>query len=526
MPTRTSRFFPAAVAIVASLVAGMVIASRLDLVPGSHATPLNLTESTNVSPFTGPLEASTFRTIATNAGPAVVSIITRSKQQARTMQDLFGFDQFGQRPRPQQRPAPQEREVQGAGSGFIVDASGYVLTNHHVVEGATSIEVQLASMRDGDRRLPARLIGSDQLTDTALIQITDLPAEGLPQATLGDSAQIGPGDWVMAIGNPFGLSNTVTVGIVSAVSRTSPQLRPVQGRDLEMIQTDAAINRGNSGGPLLNLRGEVVGINTAIFSDNGAGGNVGVGFAVPINIVKEVLPGLRGGKVVRSRIAVNLTQRLTSEDIEELGLPKTGGAQIRSIEAGGPADKAGLRVGDVIVEYNGKTVTDNSQLTGLVTRTAPNTTVPLKVVRDRKTIPLNVTVIELDLEAEQAGNLIGPDIQERQRQRQPSQETGFGMTIEPVSREMQRESQLPASVAAGAVVTDLNPNGPAAEAGLIVGDIILRVNTTPVSSLDQTSQALAAVESGRSARLVVWRIERDRQGQEIGHQILVNVRKR
>jgi serine protease Do len=521
MPTRTSRYFPAAVAIAASLVAGMVIASRLDLVPGSHATPLNITESTNVSPFAGPLDASTFRTIAAHAGPSVVSIVTRSRQQTRTMQELFGFDQFGQRPR--QRPELPEREVQGAGSGFIIDAAGYVLTNHHDVDGATRIDVRLANMRDGYPLLPAKLIGSDQLTDTALIQITDLPAEGLPQATLGDSGVIGPGDWVMAIGNPFGLSNTVTVGIVSAVSRTAPQLRPVAGRDLEMIQTDAAINRGNSGGPLLNLRGEVVGINTAIFSDNGSG-NVGVGFAVPVNLVKEVLPGLRNGKVVRSRIAVNLTERLTSEDIAELGLPKTGGAQIRSIERGGPADKAGLRVGDVIVDYNGKAVTDNSQLTGLVTRTAPNTTVPLKVVRDKKTINLNVTVIELDIEAEQQAQQ-GPESPDRQRPRTPTQEAGFGMTIEPVSQEMLRESQLPANVAGGAVVTDLNPTGPAAEGGVAVGDIILRVNATPVRTIDQTSDALGAITSGRSARMVIWRVERTRNG-DIGREILVTVRKR
>jgi len=522
MPTRTSRYFPAAVAIAASLVAGMVIASRLDLVPGSHATPLNLTESTNASPFTGPLDASTFRTIAAHAGPAVVSIVTHSRQQVRTAQELFGFDQFGQRPR--QRPDLPEREVQGAGSGFIIDAAGYVLTNHHVVDGATKIDVRLANMRDGDPLLPAKLIGSDQLTDTALIQITDLPAEGLAQATLGDSGQIAAGDWVMAIGNPFALSNTVTVGIVSAVSRTAPQLRPVQGRDLEMIQTDAAINRGNSGGPLLNLRGEVVGINTAIFSDNGGGGNVGVGFAVPINLVKEVLPGLRSGKVVRSRIAVNLSRRLTTEDIEELGLPKTGGVQISEIERGGPADKAGLRVSDVIVEYNGKTVTDNSQLIGLVTRTAPNTTVPLKVVRDKKTINLNVTVIELDIEAEQQAQL-GPGFQDRQRPRTPTQETGLGMTIEPVSQEMQRESQMPPNVAGGAVVTDLNPIGPAAEGGLTVGDIIVRVNGTAVRTIDQTSEALGAIASGRSARLVIWRVERTRNG-DVGREILVTVRKR
>jgi serine protease Do len=309
-----------------------------------------------------------------------VSIVATVRQSGRSMSIPEFF--FGQRPGRRLDQPP--REVQGAGSGFIIDRGGYVLTNNHVVDGATRIEVQLAGMRTGEPLLEAKLIGKDELTDTALLQITELPSEALPVARFGDSAQLAPGDWVMAIGNPFRLTNTVTVGVVSAVGRTSPELQPVPGRDLEMVQTDAAINRGNSGGPLLNLRGEVIGINTAIFSDNGGGGNVGVGFAVPINTVKEILPQLHKGKVVRSRIAVSLDGRpLTREDIQDLGLPRTGGAVVSIIEAEGPAAKAGMRVGDVIVEYNGQPVTDNSQLTGMVTRTAPNTTVPVKIVRRR-----------------------------------------------------------------------------------------------------------------------------------------------
>ncbi len=183
-----------------------------------------------------------------------------------------------------------------------------MLTNNHVVEDATEIEVQLSNMRAGEPGLKATLVGRDVLTDTALLQITDLPDDALMAAKFGDSSQIAPGDWVMAIGNPFRLSSTVTVGVVSAVSRTAPELQPVRGRDLEMIQTDAAINRGNSGGPLLNLRGEVVGINTAIFSGE-SGGNLGIGFSVPINTVRDILPQLQKGKVIRGRIGVAAPER-------------------------------------------------------------------------------------------------------------------------------------------------------------------------------------------------------------------------
>jgi serine protease Do len=512
MPTRKSTMFYAVLMVIASLAAGMVIASRMDLTPMSHATPLAL-PATNSDPISGPLDSTTFRTIAAQAGPSVVSIVTTSVQQMRGLQDFFGLGDPQQR--PGRRAQPREQEVQGAGSGFIVDSSGYVLTNNHVIEGATKIEVKLANMRDGEPLLEAKLIGSDVLTDTALLQIIDTPTEGFTQAKFGDSAQIAPGDWVMAIGNPFTLSNTVTVGVVSAVGRTSAALQPVPGRDLEMIQTDAAINRGNSGGPLLNLRGEVVGINTAIFS-GGNGGNVGVGFAVPINLVKEVLPSLKKGKVIRGRLGVLLIPTpLTRDDLRDLGLPASGGSVIRSVTADGPAEKGGLRAGDVIVEYNGKTVTSNAELTGMVTRTAPGTRVPVKIVRDRKTMTLNVTIEELNLAEEQGQG------QNPREQRQESQEEGFGMTIEPANRDLLRELRLPSSVTAGVVVAEVNPTGPAGRAGLAPNDVILTINGTAVRSVDQASAALNAIPSGRIARLIIWRVDGNRAG-----EALVQIRKR
>ena len=206
--------------------------------------------------------------------------------------------------------------------------------------------------------LPAKLVGRDELTDTALIQLTELPVPPLVASKFGDSDQMAPGDWVMAIGNPFQLSNTVTVGVVSAVGRRHAVSSSAAVE--QMIQTDAAINRGNSGGPLLNLRGEVIGINTMIVSDQG-GGNVGVGFAVPINTVRDLLPQLREGKVVRGRIGVQVDRRpITAQDAEDLGLPSTSGAEVTQL-TDGPAKAAGVRVGDVIVEYNGRPVQEQQR---------------------------------------------------------------------------------------------------------------------------------------------------------------------
>jgi serine protease Do len=321
-----------------------------------------------------------------------------------------------------------------------------------------------------------------------------------------------PGDWVMAIGNPFGLANTVTVGVVSAVGR--PNLVSA-GRSQDFIQTDAAINRGNSGGPLLNLRGEVIGINTMIFSTAFAnGGNVGVGFAIPINTVRDLLPQLHKGKVTRGRIGVGLEPtRMRPEDARDMGLPaNTTGALVASVEDGAPADRAGIEVGDVIVEFNGKPVQTNDELIGAVTRTAPGTTVPIKIVRNRKTMTLNVGIIELNLDDEQ-----NPLTRNQPGENSQSQ---LGMTIRPLQPSEQRELGLPAGRGA-AIVTQITPFSPAAEGRLDVGDVILSVQGQDVRSVADVTKALEAVPVGRTIRLVVWREDRG-QAQEQ----LVLIRKR
>jgi serine protease Do len=515
MSTRKSAVFYGVLIALASLVVGMVIASRLGMAPASLANPLDV-PATNSAPISGPMDSTTFRTIAHEAGPSVVSIATRGMRQVRGVGELFQFPDspFG----GGRRQPPREAPTQGAGSGFIIDKAGFILTNNHVVEDMTEIEVQLSSMRNGEPGLKAKLVGRDVLTDTALLQIIDVPDQPLVAAKFGDSSQIGPGDWVMAIGNPFRLSSTVTVGVVSAVGRTAPELQPVQGRDLEMIQTDAAINRGNSGGPLLNLRGEVIGINTAIFSNDGSGGNVGIGFAVPINLVRDILPQLRQGKVVRGRIGVSLSARpVTRQDIEDFGLPSTGGAIVSEVPEG-PARNAGVHLGDVIVEFNGKTVTDNNQLVGMVTRTTPGTTVPMKVIRDKKNVTLNVRVEELNLEAEAALQAGGPSRREGGQERT---DTGFGMTIEPLTADIARELRLPADRRAGVIVTEIEPGSAAFDGGLRQYDVIVSVNGQNATTVDAVGALLDRVQSGRNARIVVLR----RAGDGLRETLLL-VRKR
>ena len=523
MATKKSSLFYGLLIAVTSLVVGMIIASRLDLTPSSSAAngPLTI-PVTNSDPLDGPIDAGTFRNIARLAGPAVVSIQATSMREVRSsrdsIQEFFGFP-MPQAPAPQGRGQQQEtpREVPqtGTGSGFIIDKAGYILTNNHVVEGATSIEVRLSTMHELEDGLAATVIGRDELTDTALLQLTELPATPLPVARFGDSAQMAPGDWVMAIGSPFNLSNTVTVGIVSAVGR---QNQVARGRTEDFIQTDAAINRGNSGGPLLNIRGEVIGINTMIITaDEFAGGNIGVGFAVPVNTVRDLLPQLHEGKVTRGRIGVTISRRpLTEQDAKDLGLPRVMGAEVASVERGGPAGQAGLRAGDIITEINGKPVRDNNELVSLVMATRPGTTVPVKLVRNKQTMSLSVTVAELDLAAEQQ---VERTTETAPRAEEP-RSTGFGMSITPVTPQVQRQARVP-SGQGGAVIADVTPFGPAAQAGLAPGDVLLSIQGQAVSTPDAVTAAIDAIPTGRVARVIVWRFA----GGE-GQELLFQVRKR
>src|SRR6476659_2220703 len=455
MSTRKTTLFYAVLIAIASLAVGMVIASRLDLTPTSSAQMVAM-PAMNSTPLGGPIDATTFRNIATTQIPTVVNIRTESRQRTQDLTEFFGgqggddlLRRFfgGQAPpdsqqQPQQRPRRRQRQPQGqltegAGTGFVIDKGGYILTNNHVIEGADKITVAFVGAARNEE-YPAKVVGHDALTDSALLQLTEMPSTPLQEAKFGDSSQMQQGDWVMAIGNPFNLGHTVTVGVISALDR------PFGGtatRQQPMIPTDAAINPGNSGGPLLNVRGEVIGMNTAIYTDAQRAANIGIGFATPINTIRELLPQLRSGKISRGVIGVQVSRDpLTKETAKALGLPNTSGAVISSVTAAGPAGKAGIMRGDVIVEYNGHPVTDSDSLVALVVATKPGTTVPITIYRDNQRKSLNITPDELDLEAEAqaAGRRTnGPDAQPEA----PTQ-TDFGMQLEAINPEIARGAEL------------------------------------------------------------------------------------
>jgi serine protease Do len=330
-----------------------------------------------------------------------------------------------------------------------------------------------------------------------LIELTEKPDHELPELKFGDSAQIVPGDLVMAIGNPFGLAHTVSVGIISAVERPFPVS---EGRSAQVLQTDAAINPGNSGGPLLNLRGEVVGINTAIISGPQQSGNVGIGFAIPINIVRELLPQLREGKVTRGRIGVGIGP-VPADAVDEFGLDNRNGAVVLNLAPGGAAARAGIEPGDVIVGYNGKPIRNRDELVAMVTATKPGTTVPMRIVRDRQEQTINITVEELDLESE--ASALRADNRDSAA---PQQETnsGFGLTLGNITPQVAQQLRLDRGTE-GAVVTAVEPGSPAARAGLTGGDVIVRVGRDSVRNASEASDALSAVPSGGTAFLRVLR---------------------
>jgi serine protease Do len=499
-----------------SVLVGMIIASRLDIAPTSSAQTV-AAPPMNSAPLTGPLTASTFRDIAKLASPAVVNIRTESRQRTQDLSDFFGgggggdlFERFFGTPNPRgggpgggqgggqggQRQAPREQVVQAAGTGFIIDRAGFILTNNHVVEGATKIAVSLYG-EDEDQEYEAKVVGRDPLTDSALIELTEKPSHTLPEIKFGDSSQMQPGDWVMAIGNPFGYAHTVSVGVISGLDRP---FQVANRRQAQVIQTDAAINPGNSGGPLLNIRGEVIGMNTAIITDGQRQGNIGIGFAIPSNTVRDLLPQLRGGKITRGRIGVEIAP-IPREAVDEFGLKSRDGALVSRVSPGGAADKAGIEPGDVILAYNGRPVKNSNELVSAVTATRPGTSVPVRVMRDGREQTINVTVDELDLEAEAT-----PNQQSRGRGgrgAEPEQTAGFGLTLNNITPDIARQLRLDNT--RGAVVVDVDPNSPAARSGINEGDVILRVSRTPVANAAEAQRELASVPSGGTVGLRILR---------------------
>jgi serine protease Do len=374
-------------------------------------------------------------------------------------------------------PGPREYLERSLGSGFIISEDGYILTNAHVVENSDEITVRLTDKRE----YKAKVIGADKRTDVALIKIDG--GANLPVVKFGDPGKLKVGEWVIAIGSPFGFENTVTAGIVSALGRHINQ-----GPYDNFIQTDAAINPGNSGGPLLNTKGEVVGINTAIFSRGG--GNIGIGFAIPIDLAHEIVPQLKDkGHVTRGWLGV-MIQKVTPDIAESLGLDDTKGALVADVVKEGPAESSGLKQGDVIVEFDGKPVVDSAELPLLVARTGVGKTVKLKVIRDKESQEYSVKIGELkDEDIAAAG---------------PSSNDDLGLAVQTLTPELSENLNLDKALK-GVVVTQVEPGGPAAEAGLRRGDVILEVNRKAVKNSQAYQKAVRETGKGKSLLFLVRR---------------------
>jgi serine protease Do len=440
-------------------------ANRIVKVAGAAATPV-------------PQTLPDFTNLVKKIGPSVVNVsTTQLRKGVQNRPSPFGGDdpasQFWERFFGGRVPRGPQRQT-GLGSGFIIDGNGTILTNYHVVDGAQKIAVTLSDGKHYD----AKVIGKDQKSDIAVIKID--AARDLPAVTFGDSDRLEVGEWVMAIGNPFGLDHTVTSGIVSAKGRHIGA-----GPYDNFIQTDASINPGNSGGPLINLRGEVVGINTAIFSQSG--GNIGIGFAIPTNSVKELLPQLKDkGKVVRGYLGTTV-QKITPEIADSLGLKESRGALVAEVLKNSPAERAGVKVGDIIMEFDRKEIKDSVDLPPLVARVTPGTTVPLKILREGKELSLALTVGEMkENEVVTAAS-----------------EGDSGLTVQPVTPEIAQS--LGMDRAEGLVITQVTPGSAADEAGLRTGDLIAQINRRPVKNLADYNREIARTEKGKSVLFLVRR---------------------
>jgi serine protease Do len=434
--------------------------------------------------------ATSFAHVVKKVSPSVVNIYTtkRVRENPRMMNPMFddpffrffGGDMFDRR---DQRP--RTRLENSLGSGVIVTEDGYVLSNNHVVEGADEIKVALVN---GDpAEFAARVVGTDPQTDIAVLKIE---GRKFPAITMADSDQLEVGDTVLAIGNPFGVGQTVTLGIVSATGRSGFGIVDYE----DFIQTDASINPGNSGGALVDAEGRLVGINTAIISRTG--GNQGIGFAVPVNMARGVMERIvASGKVTRGFLGVTI-QPLTADLAKEFKLPSQAGALVGGVMPKTPAAEAGFKEGDVILEFNGKKITDSRQLRLLIAQTAPETKSRFKVLRDGKEMTLTATLGQLP--ADQASAAGGP----RFGRSQPKEDVLDGVTVGDLDARTRRQFGLPAE-ARGALVTDVDPGSAAYAAGLRAGDIILEINRRPVKSAEEAVEMSERIEGGR-VLLRIW----------------------
>ncbi|MCI1016689.1 MULTISPECIES: DegQ family serine endoprotease [Herbaspirillum] len=471
-----------------TFASALLAASVVAAAPGVLAAPPVASPSVAALPD--------FADIVERTGPGVVNIRTtervRQNAQGQGGMDDPEMQEFFRRffgipvPRQQQPGTPrgngkqggqgqQEEVPRGVGSGFIISADGFILTNAHVVEGASEVYVTLTDKRE----FKAKIVGSDTRTDVAVLKID---GSNLPRLNMGDSDKIRVGEWVLAIGSPFGLENTVTAGIVSAKARDT-------GDYLPLIQTDVAVNPGNSGGPLINLKGEVVGINSQIYSRSG--GFMGISFAVPIDEALRVADQLKAsGRVTRGRIGVQIGE-VTKDVAESLGLARAQGALVQRVEAGGPAEKAGLEAGDIILKYNGAAIERPSDLPRMVGATKPGAKATVNIWRKGSARDLTVTVVELEADK--------PKQAEEKKAKPDNTPNALGLVVSDLSDAQKKELKVDNGVLVEAV------SGAAAAAGIRPGDVIQRLNEVDVKDAKQFGQLVAKLDAKKRAAVLVRR---------------------
>jgi serine protease Do len=495
----SGRFFLAA---LGGLVLSACSEQASTAVPPVQSAAPTRAVATAPAPVSAPLVTGLpdFTALVDHYGPAVVNVqVTEDRQRGQRGErggpegmnpnDPFGdfFRRFGI-PNPQQPQQPRNQPpARGVGSGFIVSEDGYIMTNAHVVRDASEVVVKMTDRRE----YTAKVIGIDDRTDVAVIKIE---AKNLPTVRIGDPASLKPGQWVVAIGSPFGMENSVTAGIVSATARTLPSDMYVP-----FIQTDVAVNPGNSGGPLFNLSGEVVGINSQIYSQSG--GYMGLSFAIPIDVANNVrMQLITKGKVTRSKIGVQLDQ-MDAALAESFGLDRPRGAPVSSVIAGGPAEKAGLKEGDIIIGVDGRKIESDVELPSVISAIPPGKTTELEIWRDRSARKITVRVVEMEEDGATSPSVSG-------RGGSATEPSSLGLSVRPLDPAEKQQADTQGSL----VVEDVT--GPAARAGIQPGDIILGVNGTRV----RTAAELAAAVGKRTGRYVSLLVQRG------GNQSFVQVR--
>jgi serine protease Do len=449
------------------------------------ATLPRLNIQTNAVPRDGTVPAS-FAPVVTKVAPSVVTIYSKKTVRLDSRNNPLLNDPFFRRffgMEEEEEGAPRSgrgrpRQEQGMGSGVIVSADGYILSNNHVVEDADEVTVGLV---EGGPRMTARVVGTDPQTDISVLKVQ---GTNFPAATITDSANLRVGDLVLAVGNPFGVGQTVTMGIVSAVGRGGFGIVDYE----DFIQTDASINPGNSGGPLVDALGRLVGINTAIVS--GGGGNIGIGFSVPINMARGVMERIiENGRVIRGFLGVRI-QPVTPELAKEFDLPAQAGALVGDVTANSPAAKAGVHAGDVITEFNGKKVTDSRNLRLMVAQSAPGSKASIQLLRDGKERVVNITLGELPPEQ------LAGDGERLRPGRRPKTEGLAGIEVSELDSRIRKELSIPGDVR-GALVAAVEPESQAYEAGLRPGDVILEINKQKTSAPRDVTEAIRKAKGGR-----------------------------